>query len=259
MMKIFNYILAGMIVCMMIACEKEKVPLYENNPGVFFYRSSYTAEPNYQRDSVSVSFFAKQVETGEKYSQYLDVRTVGFPAQTARPVRLVQTNAGEPGAAEAGKHYVAFTESEAADDLIMPAGATGNLLYIHLINTPDLLEKEVRLELEIQTNEYFNAAIPAQSKYVISFTGQLTRPQTWQDREAADWFAYFGKWSKVKMKYISDVTGITDFDYTYFNPPLDLRYYSRKVYSRWAQEYSEQNPLLDENNNVVTFPSTYVQ
>lgn len=258
MNKIVNYILAGIVVSTMVACEKEKVPLYENNPGVFFYRSSYTAEPNYQRDSVDISFFAKQVEIGETYRQYLDVRTVGFPEAFDRPVLLVQTNAGQPGAAEAGKHYVAFTDTGAAADLSMPAGSTGTLLYIHLINAPDLQDKAVRLELEIRTNEYFNAAIPAQSRYVITFTGELARPQTWQDREVADWFAYFGKWSKAKMKYVSEVTGITDFDHTYFNPPLDVRYYSRKVYIRWVQEYDEENPLLDEEGNVVTFPSTYL-
>jgi hypothetical protein len=247
---------------LLTSCREEQLPEYNNRPGLYFFRESYSGA-NVQRDSVSFMFFAKAVRTDSQYVQYIDVRTVGFPENRDRRFTLVQTNLGEDNAAIPGVHYVAFDDPLMEQLLVIPANATEYNVPVICKNDASLSAKKVRLKIAIGENENFKVGIHAQKEFVINFTDMAVRPNTWvDDKPTMNWFPWFGYWSAVKMRLISMTLGFYDFDYEY-DRTLDFSflkdYYARKMY-RLVREYNEAhpgNPMRDENNNLIEFPVRY--
>jgi hypothetical protein len=244
------------------SCREEQLLDYKNDPGLFFFRASYSGA-DVQRDSVSFTFYAKQIQTGGQYVQYIDIRTVGFPENRDRKFKLVQSNTGDANAAVPGVHYIAFDDPFMEQYLVIPANATEYKVPVFFKNDASLSEKKVRLKIEIGKNENFGVGIQAQSTFVVNFSDVVDRPQTWvDDKPTMNWFPWFGYWSAVKMKFISMNLGFYDFDEEY-NKTLDFSnikdYYARKVY-RLLREYNEKNPdnpMKDENGNLIQFPEKW--
>ena len=95
----------------LVACKENEIETFEDESSLFFFRSIYSTNSKDapQLDSTSYSFFlggAIQVDT-----VWLDVLLTGMPSGEARSLLIVQSNAGEPDAAIAGVHYVAFDNS----------------------------------------------------------------------------------------------------------------------------------------------------
>lgn len=250
---------------LLAACTQEQPTEYQNEPGIYFFRSPYVG-PVEQRDSLEFAFYVKQVVEGGIFEQMLDVRTIGGTEQRVRPFRIRQTNAGQPGAAVAGKHYVAFDDARMLDVLKIPAGATQFMLPIMCINDSELADKKVRLEIEIDTNAEFGPVVKEWSKFVITFGDIAVRPQTWIDNDdTQSWFLYFGMWSAEKMRFISNTIGLSDFDLAMNGNVAEkieglstgrMKYFNRVMWLA-LQEYNAahpETPLRDENDNLITFP-----
>lgn len=249
---------------MLAACKQEQPTLYENAPGIYFFRNAYI-EPGTQRDSLEFAFYVKRTLTGGTFNQELDIRTMGMPENHPRAFTLRQVNAGQPDAAVAGKHYVPFDDPRMIEAMKIPAGAVHYNVPIMCINDPELAEKKVRLEIEIVPNAEFGQGVEAYSKFVIWFGDIAVRPETWVDnRETQSWYRYFGYWSAVKMRYIAVNLGFSDFD-------LEMRgdedqgipaittvrqHYYRRTMVQLLKAYNDAHPqdhMKDENGDEIAF------
>ena len=104
-----------------VACQENEISTFDNESSLFFFRDIYNnnSKGTPQLDSTSYSFFLAgsiQIDT-----VWLDVLLTGSPSAQDRPFRIVQSNVGEPGAAVAGTHYVAFDDPEMVKRMVMPA------------------------------------------------------------------------------------------------------------------------------------------
>ncbi|HCZ22696.1 MAG TPA: hypothetical protein DHU72_04520 [Rikenellaceae bacterium] len=89
---------------------------------------------------------------------------------------------------------------------------------------------------------------------VISFSSQAMKPTNWKD-----WYYAFGSsWGTVKMRFIIDVTGITNFDQV----PDDydyLIYLNGKLKSKMFEYNSTHDqPLQEADGTLVEFENPYI-
>jgi hypothetical protein len=258
MKQLINLII--LFAALLTSCREEQLPVYQNDPGLYFFRESYSGA-NVQRDSLSFTFFAKQIPAGEQFVQYIDIRTVGFPENRDRKFKLIQSNVEDADAATPGVHYIAFDDPLMEQHLVIPANTIEYKIPVFFLNDPSLSTKKVRLKIEIGENENFGVGIHAQSTFVVNFSDVADRPHTWIDNKPTEnWFPWFGFWSAVKMKFISLNLGFYDFDETYHQTESNLlNYYARKMY-RLLREYNEAHPgdpMRDENGNLIQFPEKW--
>lgn len=81
------------------SCDEKDVIRYEDDPRIYFYKGivyDNVARTSYsQGDSVKRSFFVLP-DTQMWDTVWIDIRTMGFPTDYERPMKIVQTNVGEP-------------------------------------------------------------------------------------------------------------------------------------------------------------------
>ena len=99
-------ILIFLLIVGTIGCKENTALEYENDPALYFENSYYT-----QQDSIAHTFFI-QPDDQMRDTVFVEILTMGYPTDTDRPFVLEQTNAGKPGSAVAGKHFVAFDDPE---------------------------------------------------------------------------------------------------------------------------------------------------
>ena len=121
-----------------VACQENEISTFDNESSLFFFRDIYNnnSKGTPQLDSTSYSFFLAgsiQVDT-----VWLDVLLTGSPSAQDRPFRIVQSNVGEPGAAVAGTHYVAFDDPEMVKRMVMPANKVSVALPVIMTRTPQM-------------------------------------------------------------------------------------------------------------------------
>ena len=97
-------ILIFLLIVGTIGCKENTALEYENDPALYFENSYYT-----QQDSIAHTFFI-QPDDQMRDTVFVEILTMGYPTDTDRPFVLEQTNAGKPGSAVAGKHFVAFND-----------------------------------------------------------------------------------------------------------------------------------------------------
>ena len=162
-----------------VACQENEISTFDNESSLFFFRDIYNnnSKGTPQLDSTSYSFFLAgsiQIDT-----VWLDVLLTGSPSAQDRPFRIVQSNVGEPGAAVAGTHYVAFDDPEMVKRMVMPANKVSVALPVIMTRTPQMDTEEYRLDMEILPNEYFIQGIKDRVVYVLKITGKATKPANW--------------------------------------------------------------------------------
>ena len=198
--KIITYVVllftAGMLIT---GCEEKVVEKFDDNASLYFYRDMYTANKQgvLQYDSIDYSFFL--AGSAQETEIWLQVELTGKVSDEARPFTIVQTNAGDPGAAVAGTHYVAFDDPRITKYMILPAKATTVLIPVILTRTASMDEQNFRLVLTLEPNAHFVAGIKqgnkGQQSFIINVTAEAIQPPTW-DRN----YNYaFGTWGKVKV------------------------------------------------------------
>lgn len=170
-MKHIVNILGGIVGLLLLgSCEKQHPGDYNDGGRVYFYN-----EPKVQQDSINVSFFAAM--GGSKYDTvWIDVRAMGYPADQDRPLNLQILNEGEEGAAVAGKHYVGFDDPGMKPRICMPAGEVKTNIPVVWIKDPSLNTSEVRLELSLEANEYFQRGYEPWCQFVVTATAKAVQP-----------------------------------------------------------------------------------
>lgn len=231
-MKWINIML---IICMagvFGSCEKQESEKFEGDACLYFYRGSRGTG---QQDSIRHSFFLIP-EGQERDTILVDVRTMGFPADFNRPVKIVQTNAGEAGAAVAGVHYIGFDDAVLKEAMIIPANAVKMNLPVIVLHDPSLNTGKVRLEMAVVENEYFKPGIDKDCRFMVSTTAMAEKPDTWETW----WKTHFGEWGVEKMTFIINYLGFSEFEET----DLETGYKTYLRLKAWDKlsDYNDAHP-----------------
>lgn len=246
-----NYILILLTVFFLCSCEKEKPELYrEVKTGLYFFKGTDSRNKITQNDSLSYSFYLED-EKRQKDTVFINVRTMGLPWGTDRKVTLRQVNTGKNNAAVAGKHYLAFDDPELVKEWIIPAHSVSSNIPIVLIKTADMQTAEFRLELEIVENDCFEVALESQKDFLIKVSNIAAQPTNW-----GAWKTYFGEWGPVKMRFIIQYVGFSDFENFANYQKAQLMFFSMKAAQKLEEYNTNNNTILKEDDGItiVTFP-----
>lgn len=232
----------------MTACQEEQLTEYKDDPRVFF--------DDKQGNEMVKSFFTIKSEI-DKDTAWLKVKTLGFPTEYDRSFAIVQSNTGVKGAAVAGVHYLSFAAPEMQEWLVIPAGKVEVEFPVVLFRDTSLQREVFGLKIAIAENEYFKIGLPQYSVCLLRISDKADKPVLWDSY----WNTIFGTWSSVKMKFIIDYVGLSEFE-----ERLELSYttYLKNKANRKLEEYNEahpgeplctgHNPALNKCDNCITFP-----
>lgn len=223
------------------ACSEKDILQYEDQPALYLVN----AEKSY-------SFFYSESGSDED-TVHVTVHAMGNVASEDRAFTLRQTNAGDADAAVAGVHYKDLASAEMRQLMVMPAGKSEVQVPITLIKDASLDTRTVRLRLEVEPNDNFAKGVVEKDSTVITFSAQATKPNNWDD-----WYYAFGEtWGTVKMRFIIDNTGITNFN----NIPTDyyyLYYLNGKLKSKlYDYNASHDTPLQEADGTLIDFENPY--
>ena len=200
-------------------------------------------------EAVSYSFFYAE-DASDRASVNIKIHAQGLPSAENRAFTLYQKNAGESDAAQAGVHYLSFDSDEMKQVMVMPAGKNEVEVPVVLLKDASLDTKVVKLKIGVKANENFASGVVEKDSVVISISSQAIKPTNW-----ADWEEAFGSsWGSVKMRFIIDNTGITNFD----EVPDDYSYleYLKNKLSSKLYEYNAahpDDPLAEADGTLVDF------
>lgn len=243
-MKTAKYMLAAAAALLGLAsCSQNEPEAYVNEPALYI-----------DSDDQSFSFFYS-TNTDGRDTVLVKVHAMGYPADTDRPFTLYQMNTGAADAAKAGTHYVGFDTEEMQRLMVMPAGKSDYEVPVILLKDESLDTDIVKLKIGVRPNDNFAQGVVEKDTVMVTFSAQATKPSNWDD-----WYYAFGAtWGTVKMKFIIDVTGISDFnkvpdDYDY------LIYLNEKLKSK-LYDYNEAHPnapMAEADGTVIDFDNPYI-
>ena len=191
------------MLMMLGGCNEQEAALYSDEPKISFTRG----DNGYgQQDSISQTFFLLPSEQSRD-TVWVELSLEGMPAAAPRTIKIEQTNAGKAGAAEAGKHYVAFDDPSIAEAMQLPANAVSVNIPIILLLDNSLYNEKVAIEMTVAENENFKPGIEENRNFKVTTTAMAEEPSTW-----TTWQYYFGTWGSVKMKFIIDYVGFSSFE-----------------------------------------------
>jgi hypothetical protein len=254
--KAFKSKLISLVAIAMVfaGCEELVVNKYGDYTAVYFYNGRSNILGNAQYDSISHSFFYSSGSTGVD-TVWVDVRLTGIASPFSRPIPLKQIfpdGEQEDSKGQPGVHYIAFDNPQLASFLIMPENKVVAKIPIVLLRHESLQQKEYRLWLELGSNEYFDPGVKESQRFLIKISDLVVQPANW----TRVWQSAFGTWSVVKMKFIIDYVGVTDFDIDILY--VDMKnYLNQKAKSKLIEYEAANGPLYDETNKRVEFPIIY--
>ncbi|MGN0068879.1 MAG: DUF4843 domain-containing protein [Prevotella sp.] len=210
------------LALLLTACEKEEIPSFSGEPGIFLegtsYSYSFMQDP--AKDEKTINLSASISGTAQDRVRTFRVEVV--PEETTAPAESYEIGEGivEPGKFQ-GTLPVKLRKSEALNTEIYD-------LAVKLVPTADF--PEVRL---------------LQTVYVISFTAKIIKPTNW-DTWLKD---FFGEYSTRWWTMIMEWTGLSSLPYdptnadreTWWMGYYDILAYKRLVVKKLA-EYNEQHP-----------------
>jgi hypothetical protein len=244
--KIIYISLLILSVGALFSCQEKEIDRYENDPRLYFFRSSYVQG---QRDSISASFFILG-NLASRDTVYLEIRTMGMPSTERRFFKVEQMNVGEAHAAISGKHFVAFDDEVYKSLWVVEPGEITATLPIILLRDASLKSEEVRLEITFAENEYFKSGIINNSRFVIKISDYATKPATWDG-----WYV-LGAWGPQKMLFLIQYVGI-DFndDPTKYTADYNYLMYLMGLANEALANYtaSHDKPLQEEDGTLVSF------
>ncbi|MDR2131578.1 MAG: DUF4843 domain-containing protein [Odoribacteraceae bacterium] len=228
------------------ACEELVVNKYQDDPSLYFYRGTFDDFGNGQFDSLVYSFYLKE-NTRTRDTLWVEVRLSGLPSPDARPVPVKQL-ATDTLDAEPGTHYLPFDDPEVTSLFVLPANAVKAKLPIVVLRDTTLKVAERTLLLELGTNSHFSPGIEGQTRFLVRFSDLTAQPSNWNTM----WKNVFGTWGPVKMRFIIDHVGFSNFDLKEILG--DMRDYLQTKARQKLAEYNAKNePLKELDGTRVRF------
>lgn len=239
MKKILIYI--GILIGIVVlpgACDKKGLLEYQNDPRIYF-----------SADSVTYSFFLEK-STRVRDTISVSIHAMGIPAGSDRSFRMVQTNAGEENAAQPGVHYVGFDNEEMLPHLMIKAGKASVSVPLIVLRDSSMSKQEYRLEIELLPNENFKLGIDTKLRMAFKLSDIAVKPKYWD----SNWKKVFGVWGSVKMRFVIDNIGITEFDGKMMEVS-EIDYYRTKI-NRCLEEYNANHDkdLQEADGTKIVFP-----
>ena len=241
MNRIIKYIIACPALLMMLGgCNEQEAALYSDEPKISFTRG----DNGYgQQDSVTQSFFLLPSDQ-LRDTVWVELSLEGTSSATPRTIKIEQTNIGKAGAAEAGKHYVAFDDPSLKEAMQLPANAVSVNIPVILLLDNSLYNEKVAIEMTVAENENFKPGIEENRNFKVTTTAMAEEPSTW-----STWQYYFGEWGSVKMKFIIDYVGFSNFEES---PETAYRSYLQSKAIKQLEEYNatHDQPLCEDVDYV---------
>jgi hypothetical protein len=239
--NIMKYLLIVSVLCIAFSCKKQEVQTYLGSKGVTFYIGAG------ESDSTNYSF-AFALTPKQRDTVFLKMRIVGSASDKSRNLML---KAAPGTTARSGIDYELPLYT-------VPAGAITILYPVIVINSSEMLTRSYRLVLQVDSKSDFmqgavgltndgSTTTTSLNEMKIQISNQMLKPSYWSEVEYA-----FGEYSIRKIKFMIEVTGLTDFSYEaiglngYYNLPAKLR--------NALEEFEKLNgPMIDESGKKVEF------
>ncbi|MDR0544891.1 MAG: DUF4843 domain-containing protein [Odoribacteraceae bacterium] len=253
-MKTYHLFVAALLLS---SCEKE-LELYSAGAGLNFYY----AAPG---DTLASYSFIYGSPTAVQDTVWLELETIGVPADRDRPVTIEQALTGSNDA-QPGAHYIPFDDASLRDAYVVTAGQTRARVPVIVKRDASLQTRQVTLLARIKPNEEFPLVNPGRNRVKILFSDQLEKPESWN---ASAYLFPFGAYGPVKHRFMIEQTGEKwDNDYfinvlgivkdnPYYNSNYDNAYcdYLLGVLRRLLEEYNagRPEPLKEADGTPVSF------
>lgn len=247
----YRILFSACLVFILVGCAEDERLMYEDVDRVYFTIVSpgiNSSGPGVN-DSLNYSFAFATADV-QRDTIYLRCRISGKAADRDRRINII---AEQGSNAKAGYHYQVVNP-------IIPAGAYENEVPVIVYRKPGLQDSLVTARLRIIDSEDLLAgyndvstAWPvSRAKYTrqefkLTITDRLVKPANWDN----SWFSSFGEYSAVKIRFISNATGFTNWTGTVF--PQDRAFLVQTAYYALYEYELANGDLLDENGKPVKF------
>lgn len=252
MKQLLIYISCIFFITILCNCQEKEIERYKDDPRLYFSREKWSENYSNQGDSTEHSFFTLP-DDQLRDTVWVDIRTMGLPTDFPRPFRIVQTNAKQADAAIPGKHYVAFDDESIRDLMMIPAGKVQHFMPVIVLRDPSLDTCRVRIEMEVEANDYFKVGLTSLSRFMVSTTSEVQEPKLWE----SFWQYYYGDWGPRKMWFLIRYVGISDFE-KYPNDDAMILYLPAAAYGALEKYNADENnpdrPLQEADGTLVEFP-----
>jgi len=234
------------------ACTKQNIAAGSDaDASVYFIYPVNFASPS-SFDSLNYTFVGKSDDV-VKDTIRLAVRVAGRTADHDRAIDLSAAGAGTT--AVEGVHYKLL-------HYVMPKDSFQTMLGVVLLRDPSLLDTAVVLNLQLKSSSDFPVTMKdtimddgkfyTKSSLKVIFTDRLIKPNNWDSYLVT----FFGAYSKVKFRFITDVIGVSAFPNA--GPGRitfpQMQYYQNVVRNALVDYNAAHGPLIDENGNAVVIP-----
>lgn len=234
-----NRIVYGLLlVFMLIGCAEDERLMFEDETSVYFTTT----------DSLNYSF-AFYTEDVVRDTFYLDCRITGTAIDRDRKINIISDEGSD---AKADYHYEIVNP-------VIPAGRYEDSIAVVVHRKPGLRDSLVTAYLRIVDSEDLLAGYNdigsgpvyrnkyTRQQFKLTITDQLIKPTNWD----SSWLPVFGAYSEVKIRFISNATGYTDWG---GSPLPQERNYVIQMAYKALYDYEQANgDLIDENGDPVKF------
>lgn len=222
-------ILLFLATCFLLACQKDKIPFYEDVHHVYMKR----IDGKYRIDYSFV------------YSSGAEYAILNLPVTYTG--RLLEENALYKVETLADSTTALTGEYEFSSEQEFRAGRYVDTLKVRINNVERLKNVNARLVLRVVTNDQFIASVRDSSQMEIYFTNKIARPDWWNENVVS---FYLGTYSDKKL---------TEFIKIYSGNYGDLSeddklYYAREFKYELERRAAIDDPLFEANGERMTVP-----
>ncbi len=229
---------AVLLACLFVACEQDEVELYGEKAYLVFEMPT-SGNDNTPRDSLILSFPLKGDDCTED-TLWFKMRVIGRSAPFDREITFKINESGT----------TAKTENYKLEPCHIPADSfkVDVPLVVYRAGLKDTI---VRLELDIEPNEYFGIGFSEVSKGIFLWGDTMIMPDNWYTGFDS-YYRYFGEYTETRYVFILQSLGFDELPS--LGNYLTFKEYNRKVRAA-LYEYNQNHdePLSDELG-PVSFP-----
>jgi len=240
MKKTIFYFLMGLLA--LNACTEEELPVFSGTNAIQFASAT---------DSVKTYMFFYDDPSVESATVNFNVLTTGYTSDEDRVFKITQVFPEGVTTAEAGKHFVAFTD----DMFVVKAGAVNAQVPITILRNQLEPKTAYQLTMQIETNDNFIKGDTTLLLRKLIFSPDLLKPNTWSSHATT---YYLGPYSINKHAWMIEQTG-QRWDDEFITKGVygeSMGTFWRDVLNQKLVKYNEEvGPLYDDDGiEIVKFP-----
>ncbi|MFV0592017.1 MAG: DUF4843 domain-containing protein [Draconibacterium sp.] len=248
----------SVIVTFMVSCEDDYF-YYDTNNAILQFGPELERiyNSNYNLADTAKSFtFVYEDPSVMQDTAFLDLYAIGGPTDTDRPFAIKQVIVDDTLNAEPGVHYIPFNDPSVSGLYVIKTGQVHLRVPIVLLRDESLKNATYVLKIELEGNDYFSLGDPDLLWRKLYSSDQVTRPNLWNSTMEK---YYFGKYSKVKHRFLIEQTGEKwdDEFFTALRADSGYMYYWKTKAKTALSDYNNEHPddpLRDEDGELVVFP-----